>query len=68
MVADFTKTVPGAVDPQVLSNLTLATILLAIAGLFAAATYAVLKVTRAKHDATRAAFDKKQRMADAAVA
>ncbi len=57
-----------AVGPQVLSNLALATILSAIAGLFAAATYAFLKVTRATHDATRAALDEKQRMADAAVA
>lgn len=68
LVADIAKTVPGAVDPEVLSNLALATIFSAIAGLFVAATYAVLKVTRATHDATRAALDEKQRMADAAVA
>ena len=38
LVADIAKTVPGAVDPEVLSNLALATILSAIAGLFVAAT------------------------------
>ena len=68
MVADIAKTVPGADDPYVLSNLALATILSAISDLFAAPTYAFLKVTRATHDATRAALDEKQRMANAAVA
>ena len=68
LIAFPAKAVPGAIDPQVLSNLALATILSTVPGLFAAATYVFLKVTRATHDATRAALDEKQRMADAAVA
>ena len=51
------KAVPGAVDPAILTNLALATVLSTIPGLFAAASYAFLKVTRATHDATRAALD-----------
>lgn len=51
------KATPGAVDPQVLSNLALATILSTLPGLLGAASYAFLRVTRATHDATRAALD-----------
>ena len=68
LIAFPAKAVPGAVEPEVLSKLALATILSMIPGMFAAATYAFLKVTRATHDSTRAALDEKQRMADAAVA
>lgn len=68
MIAFPAKAVPGQVDPGVLSNLVLATILSTIPGLLAAASYVFLKVTRATHDATRAALDEKQRVSDAAVA
>ena len=54
------KAVPGEVDPAILSNLALATILSTIPGLFAAASYAFLQVTRETHDATRAALDAKK--------
>lgn len=54
------KAVPGAVDATVLSNLALATVLSTIPGLFAAASYCFLRVTRETHDATRAALDAKK--------
>ena len=57
IIAFPAKAVPGAVDPAVLSNLALATVLSTIPGLFAAASYSFLRVTRATHDATRAALD-----------
>jgi glycoside/pentoside/hexuronide:cation symporter, GPH family len=67
LIAFPAKAVPGAVDQTVLSNLALATILSTIPGLFAAASYSFLKVTRATHDATRAAIDEKKRMEDEAI-
>ena len=60
IIAFPAKAIPGAVDAGVLSNLALATVLSTIPGLFAAATYGFLKVTRATHDATRAALDAKK--------
>ena len=60
IIAFPAKAVPGAVDPSVLSNLALATILSAVPGLFAAASYCFLRVTRQTHDATRAALDAKK--------
>ena len=54
------KATPGAVDADVLSNLALATILSTLPGLLGAASYAFLRVTRATHDATRAAIDAKK--------
>ena len=57
IIAFPAKAVPGAVDPAVLSSLALATVLSTIPGLFAAASYSFLRVTRATHDATRAALD-----------
>ena len=57
IIAFPAKATPGAVDPGVLSNLALATILSTIPGLFAAASYVFLRVTRETHDATRAALD-----------
>ena len=57
LIAFPAKATPGAVDPGVLSNLALATVLSTIPGLFAAASYSFLRVTRATHDATRAALD-----------
>ena len=67
IIAFPAKATPGMVDPGVLSNLALATVLSTIPGLFAAASYSFLRVTRATHDATRAALDAKQReeLADA---
>ena len=59
LIAFPAKATPGAVDPGVLSNLALATVLSTIPGLFAAASYSFLRVTRATHDATRAALDAK---------
>lgn len=56
MIAFPAKATPGAVDPQVLSNLALATVLSTIPGLFAALSYALLRVTRATYDATQAAL------------
>ena len=60
IIAFPAKATPGAVDPEVLSNLALATVLSTIPGLFAAASYSFLRVTRATHDATRAALDAKR--------
>ncbi len=57
LIAFPKKAVPGHVDPHVLSNLALAVILSTIPGLIAAGFYAMLRVTRASHDATRAALD-----------
>ncbi len=56
------KATPGAVDPGVLSNLALATVLSTLPGLFAAASYSFLRVTRATHDATRTALDAKKQV------
>ena len=60
IIAFPAKAIPGEVDPGVLSNLALATVLSTIPGLFAAASYAFLRVTRETHDATRAALDAKK--------
>ena len=60
MIAFPAKAIPGAVDPGVLSNLALATVLSTIPGLIAAVSYSFLRVTRATHDATRAAIDLKK--------
>ena len=62
IIAFPAKAIPGEVDPGVLSNLALATVLSTIPGLFAAASYAFLRVTRETHDATRAALDAKKQM------
>ncbi len=59
-IAFPTKATPGMVDPNVLSNLALATVLSTIPGLFAAASYCFLRVTRQTHDATRVALDAKK--------
>ena len=58
--AQISTAIPGAVDPGVLSNLALATVLSTIPGLIAAVSYSFLRVTRATHDATRAAIDLKK--------
>ena len=60
IIAFPAKAIPGEVDPGVLSNLALATVLSTIPGLFAAGSYAFLRVTRETHDATRAALDAKK--------
>ena len=60
------KATPGAVDAGVLSNLALATVLSTVPGLFAAASYCFLRVTRETHDATRAALDAKKEAGRAA--
>ena len=62
IIAFPAKAIPGEVDPGVLSNLALATILSTIPGLFAAASYAFLRVTRETHDATRSALDAKKQV------
>ncbi len=67
MIAFPAKATPGAVDAGVLANLALATILSTIPGLFAAASYCFLRVTRETHDATRAALDAKKLVEAAAV-
>jgi glycoside/pentoside/hexuronide:cation symporter, GPH family len=59
------KATPGMVDAGVLTNLALATVLSTIPGLFAAASYCFLRVTRETHDATRAALDSKKEAAAA---
>lgn len=66
LIAFPAKAIPGAVDADVLSNLALATILSTGPGLFAAASYCFLRVTRETHDATRAALDAKKLDAAAA--
>ncbi len=48
---------PGAVGQPVLDSLVVALLLSTIPGLIAAGFYAMLRVTRATHDATRAALD-----------
>jgi glycoside/pentoside/hexuronide:cation symporter, GPH family len=68
LIAFPAKATPGAVDAAILSNLALATVLSTLPGLLAAATYAFLRVTRATHDATRAALDAKKAAAAAAAA
>ncbi len=60
IIAFPAKAVPGAVDAGVLSNLALATVLSTVPGLLGAASYALLRVTRTTHDATRAALDAKK--------
>ena len=66
MIAFPAKAIPGSVDPAILSNLVVATVLSTIPGLFAAASYAFLRVTRDTHNATRAALDaRKQKEAQA---
>ena len=60
LIAFPAKAIPGAVNPGVLSNLALATVLSTIPGLVAAVSYSFLRVTRATHDATRAAIDLKK--------
>ncbi|MGH6787659.1 MAG: MFS transporter [Novosphingobium sp.] len=54
------KAKPGAVDADVLADLALATVLSTIPGLLAALSYSFLRVTRATHDATRAALEAKR--------
>ena len=60
LIAFPAKAIPGEVDPGVLSNLALATVLSTLPGLLAAVSYSFLRVTRATHDATRAALDAKK--------
>ena len=67
IIAFPAKATPGAVNVDVLSNLALATILSTIPGLFAAASYCFLRVTRETHDATRAALDAKKEAAAAVI-
>ena len=68
LIAFPAKATPGMVDAGVLSNLALATVLSTIPGLFAAASYCFLRVTRVTHDATRAALDAKKEEETAAAA
>ena len=65
LIAFPAKATPGAVDPGVLSNLALVTVLSTVPGLLAAASYSFLSVTRATHDATRAALDAKKQSEEA---
>jgi glycoside/pentoside/hexuronide:cation symporter, GPH family len=57
LVAFPAHATPGAVAQPVLDNLVTALLLSTIPGLIAAGFYAMLRVTRASHDATRAALD-----------
>ena len=57
MVAFPAKAAPGSVTQPVLDHLILALLVSTIPGLIAAGCYALLRVTRASHDATRAALD-----------
>ncbi len=56
-VAFPAKATPGQVDERVLMGLAAAFVLSTVPGLVAAVFYGMLKVTRATHDATRAAID-----------
>ncbi len=56
-VAFPAKATPGHVDPAILHNLVGALLLSTIPGLVAVVFYAMLRVTRATHDATRTAID-----------
>lgn len=64
LIAFPARATPGSVGQPVLDDLVLALLLSTIPGLIAAGFYAMLRVTRATHDATRAALD--QRAADTA--
>ena len=55
-VAFPAKATPGQVDPPVLMGLAAAFVLSTVPGLVGAIFYGMLKVTRASHDATRAAI------------
>ncbi len=59
-VAFPAKATPGQVDTPVLMGLAVAFVLSTVPGLMAAVFYGMLKVTRATHDATRAAIDAKK--------
>ena len=63
-VAFPAKATPGQVDAPVLMGLAVAFVLSTVPGLIAAVFYGMLKVTRATHDATRAAIDAKKLQTD----
>ena len=60
LIAFPAKAVPGHVDATVLNGIAGAFMLSTVPGLVAAVFYAMLQVTRATHDATRAALDAQQ--------
>ena len=62
-VAFPAKAAPGHVDPAILHNLVGALLLSTIPGLIAVVFYAMLRVTRETHDATRGAIDAKRALA-----
>ena len=60
LIAFPVKAVPGHVDATVLNGIAVAFMLSTVPGLVAAVFYARLRVTKATHDATRAALDARQ--------
>lgn len=60
VIAFPAKAVPGQVDPNVLMGLAIAFVLSTIPGLIAVIFYAMLRVTRRTHEATRVALGQRQ--------
>ena len=60
VIAFPAKAVPGQVDQTVLMGLAVAFVLSTVPGLIAVIFYAMLRVTRRTHEATRAALGQRQ--------